>query len=36
MELVEVNPSLHPTVDPKQTIDMAMALLGSAMGQRIL
>ena len=36
MELVEVNPSLHPSVDPKLTLDMAMTLLGSTMGQTIL
>lgn len=36
MELVEVNPSLHPHLNPKQTIDMAMTLLGSSMGQTIL
>lgn len=36
MELVEVNPSLHPTMDYKQTIDTAMVILGSTMGERIL
>jgi arginase len=36
MELVEVNPSLHPGVDPKHTIEMALTLVGSAMGRTIL
>lgn len=36
MELVEVNPSLHSNVDAQSTIDMALTLLGSTMGQRIL
>jgi arginase family enzyme len=36
MELVEVNPSLAPTIDPARTIEMALTLIGSAMGQRIL
>jgi arginase len=36
MELVEVNPNLHPGVDPKHTIEMAMTLVGSAMGRTIL
>ena len=36
MELVEVNPSLHNDVDAQRTIDMALTLLGSSMGQRIL
>jgi arginase len=36
MELVEVNPMLNPMHDPKLTIDMAITLIGSAMGQSIL
>ncbi len=36
MEIVEVNPSLHSDVDAKDTIDMAITLIGSAMGNRIL
>eukprot|EP01035_Chromulina_nebulosa_P018570 gene18570-24294_t len=36
MELVEVNPSLHSDIDAKTTIDMAMTLIGSTMGQTIL
>jgi arginase len=36
MELVEVNPMLHTHLDNKQTIDMALALLGSTMGEKIL
>jgi arginase len=36
MELVEVNPSLHSDMDSKQTIEMAMTLLASTMGQTIL
>ena len=36
MELVEINPSLHSDLDSEKTIDMAMALLGSTMGQKIL
>jgi arginase len=36
MELVEVNPSLHSDMDAKATIDMAMTLIGSTMGQTIL
>ena len=36
MELVEVNPSLHNNIDAQKTIDMALTLLGSSMGQRIL
>lgn len=36
MELVEVNPSLHSDMDAKATIDMAMTLIGSTMGNRIL
>jgi len=36
MELVEVNPSLHSDMDAKTTIDMAMTLIGSTMGQTIL
>lgn len=36
MELVEVNPSLHTHIDPKRTIEMGLALIGSTMGQTIL
>jgi arginase len=36
MELVEVDPSQHKDIDPAQTIDVAMTLIGSAMGQRII
>jgi arginase len=36
LELVEVNPSLHSNVDAQSTVDMALTLLGSSMGQRIL
>ena len=36
MELVEVNPSLHSDMDSKQTVEMALTLIGSAMGQKIL
>jgi len=36
MELVEVNPSLHSDMDSKQTVEMALTLIGSSMGQRIL
>ena len=36
MELVEVNPSLHPGLDSKDTLDMAQMLITSAMGDRIL
>lgn len=36
MEIVEVNPMLHPQLDSKQTLDMAITLLGSTMGERIL
>jgi len=36
MELVEVNPSLHPDLDSKQTIEMSLTLIGSAMGRSIL
>lgn len=36
MELVEVNPSLHTKAESKATLDMAMALIGSTMGQSIL
>lgn len=36
MELVEVNPSLHPSLDSKHTIEMGLTLIGSAMGQTIL
>lgn len=36
MDLVEVNPMLNPLQDPKLTIDMAITLIGSAMGQSIL
>lgn len=38
MELVEVNPSVntHVNTSPNDTIEMAMTLIGSAMGQKIL
>jgi arginase len=36
MELVEVDPSQHQSVDAKKTIDIALTLIGSAMGQQIL
>lgn len=36
MELVEVDPSQHAGVEDWRTIDMAMTLIGSAMGKRIL
>jgi hypothetical protein len=36
MELVEVNPCLHTDIDPKRTIEMGLALIGSSMGQTIL
>jgi arginase len=36
MELVEVNPSLHDSLDSKHTIEMALTLIGSTMGQTIL
>jgi arginase len=35
-ELVEVNPSLHSDLDAKTTIDMAMSLIGSAVGRTII
>ncbi len=36
MELVEVNPALHPHIDSKPTTEMALSLIASALGQRIL
>lgn len=36
MEIVEVDPQLHESIDPSRTIDVALTLIGSAMGQRIL
>jgi arginase len=36
MELVEVDPSQHKGMDPARTIDVAITLIGSAMGQKIL
>lgn len=36
MELVEVDPSQHKGVDPTRTIDIALTLIGSAMGKQIL
>lgn len=36
LELVEVDPSQHKGVDPTRTIDVALTLLGSAMGQKII
>jgi len=36
MELVEVDPSLHQGLSKSETIDCALTLIGSAMGQKIL
>lgn len=37
MELVEVDPrQLHAGSEHRQTVDMALTLIGSAMGERIL
>jgi arginase len=36
MELVELNPSLNTHINPKKTIEMGLALIGSTMGQTIL
>lgn len=36
MELVEVDPELRPGTDPSKTVNCALTLIGSAMGQRIL
>lgn len=36
MELVEVDPSLHQGMPRSDTIDCALTLIGSAMGQKIL
>ena len=36
MELVEVNPILHPQIDSKTTLDTALSLIGSSLGQKIL
>ncbi len=36
MEVVEVDPSQHQGVQSEKTIDVALTLIGSAMGQRIL
>lgn len=39
MELVEVNPSLHvgnSDLNTKETIEMSLCLIGSAMGQTLL
>ena len=36
MELVEVNPNLHSNLALKTTIDTALTLVGSALGQKIL
>lgn len=36
MELVEVDPSQHKDVEPVQTISVALTLIGSALGQKIL
>ena len=35
-ELVEVNPNLHQHIDSTKTITMALSLLGSTMGEKIL
>jgi arginase len=36
MELVEVDPSQHKDMSSSQTIEVALTLIGSAMGARIL
>ena len=36
MEIVEVDPSQHKDMSATQTIDVALTLIGSAMGKRIL
>lgn len=36
MEIVEVDPSQHKDVNPTQTIEVALTLIGSAMGKKIL
>ena len=36
MEIVEVDPSQHLDLNPTRTIDVALTLIGSAMGKRIL
>jgi arginase len=36
MELVEINPSLHTDINPKRTIEMGLALIGSTVGETIL
>lgn len=36
MELVEMNPNLHTNLSIKSTVDTALTLVGSALGQRIL
>ena len=36
MELVEVDPSQHKDMSASRTIDCALTIIGSAMGQRIL
>jgi arginase len=36
MEIVEVDPSLHQDMSPTRTIDVALTLVGSAMGNKIL
>jgi arginase len=36
MELVEVDPSQHSGMEDSKTIDVALTLIGSAMGKRIL
>lgn len=36
MEIVEVNPALRQEIDPVQTVNVALTLVGSAMGQTLL
>lgn len=36
MDLVEVNPLLAPTGKSDQTVDMAVGLIASALGNRII
>ena len=36
MELVELNPELHPEVDARQTTEVGLGVIGSALGRGIL
>lgn len=36
MDIVEVNPSLHADIEAQRTLDMALTIIRSAMGQTIL